>query len=276
MEHHSDKFLSNNQSIFYQRWQPESAPKGVLLIAHGLAEHSGRYAQMAEFFVAHNYAVCCLDHIGHGQSEGQRGFINRFTDYTSALKVFATHVSQWYPGSPIFLLGHSMGGLISALFLTENQSLFAGSILSGPAIKASDEPSWLLLIVSRLLSALVPKIGVMQLEADSISRDPAVVATYRNDPLVHTGKISARLATEIFKSMKYVQENAFVITLPMLLLHGSEDRLAAPESSSLLHEKIASADKQLIIYQGLYHEIFNEPEKQRVFTNMLEWLEERC
>ncbi|MEH6556744.1 MAG: lysophospholipase [Oceanicoccus sp.] len=276
MEHHSEQFLSNNQLIFCQRWQPASAPKGVLLIAHGLAEHSGRYAEVAEFFVAHNYAVCCLDHSGHGKSEGQRGFINRFTDYTDALDVFSTLVPQWYPGSPVFLVGHSMGGLISALFLIRNQNRFAGSILSGPAIKASDEPSWLLLIISRLLSALLPKTGVMQLEADGISRDPAVVAAYRNDPLVHSGKISARLATEIFNSMKYVQENSTAITLPMLLLHGSEDLLAAPESSTLLHERISSTDKQLVVYQGLYHEILNEPEKQQVLTTMLEWIEQRC
>ena len=276
MKHHSEKFLANDHLIFCQRWQPDSAPKGVLLIAHGLAEHSGRYTEVAEFFVAHNYAVCCLDHIGHGQSEGQRGFINRFTDYTDTLDVFATHVSQWYPGLPVFLVGHSMGGLISALFLIQNQSRFAGSILSGPAIKVSDEPSWLLLMVGRLLSALAPKTGIMQLAADNISRDPAVVAAYLNDSMVHTGKISARLATEMLSSMKHVQANASAITLPMLLLHGSEDQLAAPESSSLLHEKIASADKQLVIYQGLYHEIFNEPEKQQVFTAMLEWLEKRC
>jgi alpha-beta hydrolase superfamily lysophospholipase len=274
MEHHSEEFLSKNQLIFCQRWQPDSSPKGVLLIAHGLAEHSGRYAEVAEFFVAHNYAVCCLDHSGHGQSEGQRGFINRFTDYTDTLDVFSRLVSQWFPESPVFLLGHSMGGLISALFLIQNQNRFAGSILSGPAIKASDEPSWPLLVIGRLLSALLPKTGIMQLEADSISRDPAVVAAYRNDPLVHSGKISARLATEIFSSMKYVQENATAITLPMLLLHGSEDLLAAPESSTLLHERISSADKQLVVYQGLYHEILNEPEKQQVLTTILKWLEQ--
>jgi alpha-beta hydrolase superfamily lysophospholipase len=115
----------------------------------------------------------------------------------------------------------------------------------------------------------------MQLSADNVSRDTSVVETYRDDPLVHTGKISARLAAEIFNSMTLVQEHASAITLPMLLLHGSEDRLAAPEGSSLLNDKIASPDKQLIIYRGLYHELFNEPEKQQVFTTMLNWLEKR-
>lgn len=275
MEHHSKYFHSKGRMVFCQRWQPANHVKGVLLIAHGLAEHSGRYAEIAAFFVANNYAVCCLDHIGHGQSEGPRGFINQFTDYTDTLDIFSTQVSDWYPNLPIFLIGHSMGGLISAQFLIKNQERFAGSILSGPAIRAPNEPSSLLLIIARLLSTLAPKIGVMQLSADNISRDTAVVKTYRDDPLVYTGKISARLATEIFSSMTLVQEHASAITLPMLLLHGSEDRLAAPEGSSLLNDKIASLDKQLIIYRGLYHELFNEPEKQQVFTTMLDWLEKR-
>lgn len=276
MEHHRSTFLSKGHRVFSQRWQPETDPKGVLLIAHGLAEHSGRYAHLAEFFVAHNYAVCALDHIGHGQSEGRQGFVNSFSDYTDTLDLFSAQVEQWYPGAPVFLVGHSMGGLISAHFLVSRQSRFQGSILSGAAIKPFDEPSALLLAVGRLLSRWLPTAGVMQLDADAISRDPQVVTAYRNDPLVYTGKISARLATEIFSAMTYVEENAHKIKLPMLLLHGSEDRLAAPESSSFLDRTVTSVDKRLVIYQGLYHEIFNEPEQLQVMTNIVEWLDRRC
>ncbi len=274
MNHHEDTFVANNHTIYCQRWQPPSTAKGVLLIAHGLAEHSGRYARVAEYFVNHGYAVCALDHIGHGKSDGKRCHIKRFSDFTETLTIFLGKIKTWIPDSPVFLIGHSMGGLISAAYLLQNQNAFRGCILSGPAIKASEQPSAALMLLNRIISVLVPTLGMMKLAADGVSRDPVEVKAYIEDPLVHTGKVSSRMVAELFKTMSEVQTNAAAITLPVLLLHGGEDKLAAPESSTFLNEHVGSKDKKLIIYDGLYHEIFNEPERDQVFADVLAWLDE--
>jgi alpha-beta hydrolase superfamily lysophospholipase len=176
------------------------------------------------------------------------------------------------PGVPIFLVGHSMGGLIAATHLVSHQSHYAGAILSGAAIQAAEEPSRLLLRASRVLSKLAPRLGVLALDAEGVSRDPAVVAAYRADPLVYTGKIGARLAAELVDAMAAVQPNAPRIELPMLLLHGAEDRLAAPAGSQFLHDHVSSADRQLKFYPGLYHEIFNEPERDVVIADVTRWI----
>jgi alpha-beta hydrolase superfamily lysophospholipase len=131
------------------------------------------------------------------------------------------------------------------------------------------------MLVIRLLSALKPGTGVLQLDANGVSRDPAVVEAYVNDPLVFHGKMSARKVAELFKAMRHIQANAGQITLPMLLLHGGEDSMASPEGSRFLHSHISSADKTLKIYPGLYHEIFNEPEQQEVFAEVLAWCDQR-
>jgi alpha-beta hydrolase superfamily lysophospholipase len=260
-------------SIYYRYWEPDTPTRAVILLVHGAAEHCARYQHVAEYFATHGIAMAGLDHPGHGRSEGVRGFIPKFDDYVETLKLFHQQVNRDFGSVPKILLGHSMGGLISTCYLLDHQSEFAACVLSGPAIKTDLEPPFLQLMIIRLLSLFAPKMGALQLDATGVCRDEETVKRYRDDPLVYSGKLSARLVAELFRSMGIAQAGAAKITLPMMLLHGGEDSMASPAGSQFLYDTIGSDEKHLTIYPGLFHEIFNEPEREQVFAEMLEWLE---
>ena len=264
---------ARDASIFYQYWKPDTDARAVILIAHGAAEHSGRYQRFAQHFVGLGYAVAALDHYGHGQSDGERCCIKAFTDYTDSLEIFRQQVASDLAGLPVVLLGHSLGGLISASFLLQNQHAFVGCILSGPAIKTDLQPPLLQILLIKFFSLVAPNMGVLQLDASGVSRDPAEVEKYVNDPLNYGGKLSARLVAELFTTMDTVRTRAAEIQLPMLILHGEADSMASAEGSRFLNEHISSSDKTLKIYPDLYHEIFNEPERLQVFADIGRWLD---
>jgi alpha-beta hydrolase superfamily lysophospholipase len=263
------------RSIYCQCWEPETAPKAILLLVHGAGEHSGRYLHVAEFFVEQGLAVLALDHRGHGHSDGKPGHIDVFDDYLVDLAVFHNEVERRFPGVPIFLLGHSLGGLIACNYLLQQQDRFVGCILSGALIKSDLQPGWVQMGVIQLLALLAPRLGVMQLDASGVSRDAEEVKKYVEDPLVLHGKASARMVRELFAGMGALQAGAAGITLPMLMLHGDADVLTSPDGSRYLHQHISSTDKTLTIYPGLYHEILNEPERQDVLDQILSWCEAR-
>ncbi len=276
MKHTEGKLAgARNLSVYYQYWTPESAPKALLLLVHGAGEHSERYRPLARYFTRHGYAIAALDHPGHGKSEGRYGHVERFDDFVSTLDIFQRKVTGDFPQLPQILLGHSMGGLISSLYLLRNQQNVVACVMSGPAIKTDIEPGYLQLLLIRCLSMVAPKSGVLQLDAAGVSRDPAVVAAYVSDPLVNHDKMSARMVAELFAGMKQVQAEAGQITLPLLLLHGGADVMASPEGSRFLYEHVSSADKTLEIFPGLFHEIFNEPEHEAIFATVLEWCDKR-
>ncbi len=261
------------QQIYYQTWQPEGATKAILLVVHGLAEHSGRYMNVVHHFVPRGYAVYGIDHLGHGKSPGTRVFVEQFEDYIIPLKQYFDQIQRWQPGKPIFLIGHSMGGLIGARYLLQYQHELAGAVLSGPLAKISENISPGLILMGKVLSKLSPKAGVTQLDAAGISRDPAVVAAYVNDPLVYTGKITARLSAELLKTVQLVASQASQITLPLLIVQGSQDKLVDPRGAQELYARTGSADKTLKMYEGFYHEVFNEPERNQVLGDVEQWLE---
>ena len=276
MEHREGTFTgADNSEIFFQYWSPEQDARAVLAIVHGAAEHSGRYARFADHFVRKGYACAALDHIGHGRSQGSPGYIRNFADYIETLDRFCGQVRTDFPGVPLVLLGHSMGGLISSCYLLQNQRGFAGCILSGPAIQTDLQPPWWQRMLIRFFSVVAPKLGVLQLDASGVSRDPLEVQQYIDDPLVYGGKLSARKVAQLFAAMERIQEQASEISLPLLLLHGSADTLTSPSGSRFLYEKASSSDKTLKIYPGLYHEIFNEPERGDVFADIESWLDAR-
>jgi len=274
MKHQEGFFKGVREAnIYYQSWLPEGELKAVLLIIHGLAEHSGRYGNVVNHFVPLGYAVYGIDHLGHGKSEGRRVHVERFDDYTNTLKVYFDMIQRWQPGKPIFLVGHSMGGLISAVYLLDHQAELAGAVLSGAAVKIPNHVTPAMLLVNKILSALIPKFGLLPLDAVGVSRDPLVVQAYVSDPLVHRGKATARLAAEMLKAMQYVSGQAARITLPILIVQGSADRLVDPAGARMLYEAVSSADKEIKIYDGLYHEVFNEPEHDKVLRDVEIWLE---
>jgi len=258
---------------YYQHWAPEDEPKAILLVAHGLAEHSGRYMNVVNHFVPAGYAVYGVDHIGHGKSDGERVYVDRFQDYVKTLKIYFDRIRGGHPRTPIILIGHSMGGLIGAAYLLEHQQGLSGAVLSGPSVKVPDDISKVVIFAGKVLSILMPRTGIIQLEADGVSSDPAVVEAYVNDPLVFTGKVTARLGAEMIKTMQHVTEKAPEISLPIMIVQGSADRLVDPGGAQSLYDSVGSADKTIQVYDGLYHEVFNEPEHLRVLNDVQKWIE---
>jgi acylglycerol lipase len=274
MKHQEGFFMgARRTALYYQGWLPEGEIRAVLLVVHGLAEHSGRYMNLVDRFVPLGYAVYGIDHIGHGRSEGLRLFVDRFVDYTEPLATYADMVRCWQPDRPVFLVGHSMGGLIGALHLIDHQEELAGAILSGPAVKAPGNLPKVVILIGQVFSALLPRVGLVPLEAEGVSRDPAVVKAYQDDPLVCRGKMTARLGAELLGAMVRIITEAKRITLPLLILQGGADRLVDPSGAQKLYEKVTSLDKKLIVYEGFYHEVFNEPQHDRVLSDVEQWLE---
>lgn len=261
--------------LHMEKWLPDDDPKAMILLVHGYAEHAGRYQYFAEHCVGKGYAVFAIDHWGHGQSDGTPGYVPDFSVFHDGVDQLVACAKQDFPELAIMLVGHSMGGLISATYLLSNQSKFAACVLSGPAIKAAEEPSAFLKAISGFLSRFFPKVGVLELDPNGVSRDPQVVTDYLADPLVYNGKMGARLASEMLINMTKIQENAEQISLPILLLHGGKDSLAAAEGSKFLDSHISSSEKTLKIYPELFHEIFNEPEKDIVLNDMTDWLDKQ-
>jgi acylglycerol lipase len=259
-------------NCYYQGWLPEEDEDAVILIVHGLGEYSGRYMNVVNHLSPLGYALYGLDHIGHGKSDGQREFVERFDDFTDDLTIFYSMVKVWHPNKPIFLLGHSLGGLIAPYYLLNQQDNFKGAIFSAPLVKVPANISPITVLMGRLLSSIAPRTGVLPLNARGISKDQDVVNAYINDPLVFHGKTPARLAAEMLKAMHYVTANIDKITLPFITLQGSADQLVDVGGAQLLYDKASSVDKTIKIYDGLYHEIFNEPERAIVLKDLDTWL----
>lgn len=261
--------------IRFRHWPATSSPKAAVVLVHGLGEHSGRYQAVAEAFNARGVAVVAPDHLGHGESPGHRVYVERFDDYLTGVRECRAFVAQHYPSIPCFILGHSMGGLITARLLLEDQAQYAGALLSGPAFGASEPPPAPVMWIGRLLAWLAPKAGMIALDANGVSRDPKVVEAYNADPLVNHGKVTAGLGIALFDTMSSVMSSAQRISLPLLIMHGGADTLAAPVGSETFAAAVGSEDVTLKLLPGLYHEIFNEPEGPDVVTAYIDWLEAR-
>ena len=259
--------------LFYQGWLPEQNPKAVLLILHGLAEHSGRYKNLVDYFIPRGYAIYAYDQRGHGKSQGARCYVDRFQDLIADLQTFVTMVAKFHPGLKIFLVGHSIGATLAVTYAVQSPDAVAGLILSGVILKPGESITPLMKVMARVLSVIFPRMGVSVLDASTISRDKAVVDAYINDPLVYRGKVSARMGAELLNMMeKYLPPRLHELKLPLLIMHGSEDRLSNKEGSVFLYKEASSPDKTLKLYDGFYHEIYNEPERAQVFADVETWL----
>jgi acylglycerol lipase len=274
MKHMEGKFKGiRNANIYYQAWLPDGEVKAVIFLVHGLGEYCGRYTNHVNYFVPLGYAIYGLDHLGHGKSDGEREVIQRFSDYTDPLRVYYKMVKDWQPDKPIFIFGHSLGGLITCFYLLDHQTDFQGAIISAPAIKIGESISPMTITMGKILSIVAPKAGVLALDATAISCDPAVVKTYVNDPLVFHGKTPARLASEMLKAMQRVTAEVEKITLPFITIQGGADKLVDPGGAQMLYDRAGSKDKTLNVYPGLFHEVHNEPDCNTMFKDMETWLE---
>ena len=273
MKHSEGKFRGHkNLNIYYQCWLPSRKIKAILLVAHGMCEHSGRYINLANYFVPKDYAIFGVDHRGHGKSEGLRGYVERFQDYLDDLQAFINIVHSQQGSHKTFLLGHGLGGLIAAAYTVHHQHELVGTLLSSAAIKVTPDISPVLRTAVPLLSTLLPKMGATALNTSALSQDQAVIEDFLNDPLVYKGKISMRLGAEMMKAAEKLQPQMPWIHLPILIMHGTADRLSDMEGSQILYEQVNSQDKTLKLYEDFYHDIFNEPGHEQVFADVEAWL----
>ncbi|MHB1355329.1 MAG: alpha/beta hydrolase [Anaerolineae bacterium] len=262
-----------NARIYHQCWLPDGEVRAVLLMVHGLGEHSGRYMNIVNHLIPLGYAFYGLDHLGHGQSEGMRKHIEHFEDYTETLKTFVDSVQRCHLGKPIVLVGHSMGELIAAFYLLDHQVGLAGAVLSGIVAKEPANTSPATVALGKILSGIAPKLRFLDLEFPALCRDPSVVQAYIDDPLVCCEKATVRLAVELLRATQYVQANAAAIKLPILLLQGSADRIVDPAGARMLYDAVSSEDKTLKMYDGMFHEVYNEPERVMALHDLETWLE---
>lgn len=261
--------------LFYRSWSAIDQASAVVLISHGLGEHSGRYEHVAAAFNAAGLHVFALDHLGHGQSPGKRAFVSRFSELTDGVAELRAHIAHEHPSMPVYLVGHSLGGLIAASTVLGAAQDYAGLLMTGPALGVpSPPPPWQVLLL-RVFSAVAPGLKALELDANAICRDPAVVKDYVADPLVHHENIPARMVVSLFDEGARVMSCAKDINLPVLLLHGAEDQLTSAAASREFVDMLGSSDKGCTVYKGMYHELFNEPEQEEILNTCCEWITAR-
>lgn len=279
MQHHTGSFRTSDALTLYtQHWLPEAPQAEVracVVLAHGYAEHSSRYAHVAEQLTANGYALYAFDCRGHGKSDGERANVDVFREFVMDLGDFTEHVRQSHPNVPRFLLGHSMGGMVALQLVLEHPEKVDGLILSAAYVQNAADVPPLLLRLSRLVSHYFPSLPVQELNTDDLSRDDEVVRSYKSDPLIYHGKVKARLGAELLNAGPYVLARAdYIHHLPLFVMHGDADKIASSEGSQALFDTVTSDDKTLKLYPGFYHELFNEPEEGPL-EDTLEWLEQQ-
>ncbi|HTX97191.1 MAG TPA: lysophospholipase [Mycobacterium sp.] len=261
--------------IVYDVWTPETPPRAVVVLSHGLGEYARRYDHVARRFGEAGLVTYALDHRGHGRSGGKRVLVRDISEYTADFYTLVRIATREHPGLKCIVLGHSMGGGIVFAYGVERPDNYDMMVLSGPAVAAQDQVSPLLAIAAKVLGAVVPGLPVQELDVDAISRDPAVVAAYNEDPLVYHGKVPAGIGRALLQVGETMPQRAPALTAPLLVVHGSEDRLIPVEGSRRLVECVGSTDVTLKIYPGLYHEVFNEPERDQVLDDVVAWITAR-
>jgi alpha-beta hydrolase superfamily lysophospholipase len=259
--------------LFTQSWLPDAPPRAGIVIAHGLGEHSGRYAALAADLVACGHAVHALDHRGHGRSGGPRANIERFSYLVSDFSAFVGRCARQHLDTPLYVLGHSMGGAVAFATALRLQHQLRGLVLSAPALATDTAVPRLQEWFARSLSVVAPNKGALSIPPAAVSRDPAVVSRYESDPLVHHGAVPARTVVELLDAMQAFPDSMRELRLPTLILHGTADRLVPLAATRPLYQAIGENYRTLKLYEGLFHEVFNEPERASVTADLIAWLD---
>lgn len=262
----------DNKKLFTQSWLPDR-PRGTIVLQHGLGEHIGRYDYVGGYLTSYGYAVYAADSRGHGQTGKINGDLGCFASLPQIVEDLRAYIDSVSNGEKVVLVAHSMGGLVALLYAIRHQETLKGLVVSAPAIDAGETVPAFMLPLLNLLGRVAPKMGMVTLDTSTLSKDKNVIEAYENDPLVWHGKIPARVGAEMIAGAKLARTQANKITLPALLMHGGQDRLVSPKGTPFIHGQITSADKTLKIWDDLYHEIFNEPEKDTVLDYTLKWIQ---
>ena len=261
--------------IVYDTWTPDQPARGVVVLSHGYAEHARRYDHVARRFGGAGLVVYALDHRGHGRSGGKRVYLRDIGEYTGDFHTLVGIAAREHPDLPRIVLGHSMGGGVVFAYGAEHPGDYAAMVLSGPAVYAQSAVKPWLVTVAKLLGRFAPGVPVEQLDAGAVSRDPEVVAAYKADPMVYHGKLPAGIARGLFIVGETMPQRAAAVTAPVLVVHGEQDRLIPVEGSHRLVECVGSQDVNLKVYPDLFHEVFNEPERELVLDDVTSWIEGR-
>jgi acylglycerol lipase len=271
----TDTFASNvdGTPIFFRIFRPDSAPRAVVAISHGFKAHGGLYAWAAEQFVKNGIAAYAIDHRGHGQSGGDRYEAGDVAEFVTDLDQFIDVIRQREPGVPVFLLGHSAGGVMSALYCLDHQDKLAGFICESFAlgVYAPD----LALAVLKGLSHIAPHLHVLDLKNELFSRDPSVVAALDEDPLIVDMRYPTRTVAALVRGTERLKAEFASITLPLFILHGSADRVTEPAGSERFFREAGSNDKRLEIYEGHFHDLLADTGRERPMGDILSWIQER-
>jgi acylglycerol lipase len=260
--------------IYWRVWPADGKPHATVVLSHGASEHSGRYARVAAGLNARGYSVWALDHRGHGRSGGRRAVIDSLDRVLADLDRFVTMASEELPERKPFLLGHSMGGMLATAYTIRHQDRLEGLILSAP-VAVLEAASPVQRGLSHVLSRFAPTLGVYTIDSAGVSRDPEVVRDYDADPLNFHGKLPVRTVAELSPEVETFPVSARAISIPVLIMAGGADPIVPVAGSRMLAERISSKDKTLTIYEGLYHEILNEPEQGEVIAQICDWLDAR-
>ena len=258
--------------LYWQTWVGTAPPRATVVVVHGAHEHGGRYAHVAERFLESGYQVYAIDHAGHGRSPGARGNIGSMAATVAGVDELARLAQAEHPGVPTFIYGHSFGGLVALQYITGAPVQLRGAIVSAPAVDVS-AASPVQLKAAGLLSRLVPNAGVLKLDPETVSRDPEVVRAYITDPLNYMGKMRARTGAEILATVTAMQPRVAALRLPLLVLHGTADRLVPPAATDWVEEHAGTPDLTVKRYDGLYHEPHNEPEQKQVLDDIVTWMD---
>jgi alpha-beta hydrolase superfamily lysophospholipase len=251
--------------LAYRVWDVDD-PKAIVVIAHGYAEHSGRYDHVGTALAQAGYAAWALDHAGHGLSKGdERGNVGSVEDAIADMDEFVLMASASAPSLPVFLIGHSMGGMLAIAYAEQHQDRLAGAVVTGSAVVIGD------MITDLLDLDEIPAVPL----GEFVSRDPAVAQAYDEDPLNYHGPMPRDALEHALERIEGVRSQFGKITIPILAMHGEQDALAPMQASIDIIAGVSSGDRMLRIWPGLYHEIFNEPEQDRVIGEAVRWITER-
>jgi len=263
---------SDNLKIFAQVWQPEKTVRAVIALVHGLGEHCNRYAHVAEFYNQQGIAVVSFDLRGHGRSEGPRGHAPSYDVICDDIQQLLDEAAKRYPEKPIFLYGHSLGGALVLYFTLKRKPAIQGVIATSPGLETAQPVKGVKLVMGRMMNVIFPTFSMTNdLDLSGLSRDPEVAKAYTADPLVH-GMISARLGMELLDNGQYVIAHAAEFPLPLLVMVGTADRLVNPAAVATFAEK-APKSTTFKSWEGHYHELHNEPDKQDVLTYESGWID---
>jgi len=257
--------------IFTRSWRPQGKARGVVVLSHGFNSHGGYYAWVAEQLNAKGLAAYALDHRGRGRSDGERFYVQKFADHVADLATFVKMVKAQEAGLPVFLLGHSAGGVIACVYTLENQAELAGLICESFAheVPAPD----FALAVLKGISHVAPHAHVLKLKNEDFSRDPQVVAAMNSDPLIANEVQPTQTVAEMVRADERLKKEFPKITLPVLILHGTSDKATKPSGSKRFYETAGSKDKTLKLYEGHYHDLLNDVGKEQVMGDILGWLD---